>query len=84
MKTIQLQLKVLGWPKHFSIIKNVLVTCKNEDDSITNKGARVAKTFPHYNNVLVTCKNEDNTIINKGARVAKTFPHYKECPRHLQ
>ena len=27
---------------------NVLVTCKNEDDTIPNKGARVAKTFPNY------------------------------------
>ena len=27
---------------------NVLVTCKNEDDPISNKGARVAETFPHY------------------------------------
>ena len=48
MKTIQLQIKVLEWPKQFPIIKNVLVTCNNEDDTITNKGARVAKTFPHY------------------------------------
>ena len=38
------------WP-NFELIRdfmNVLVTCKNEDDSSTNKGARVAKTFPHY------------------------------------
>ena len=48
MKTMQLQIKVLEWPKHFPIIKNVLVTCNNEDDTITNKGARVAKTFPHF------------------------------------
>ena len=28
---------------------NVLVTCKYEEDSIKNEGARVVTTFSHYN-----------------------------------
>ena len=38
------------WPK-FELIQalmHALVTCKLEDDSIKNEGARVVTTFPHF------------------------------------
>ena len=37
------------WPKIELVqaFMHVLVTCKNEDDSIKNEGARVVRTFSH-------------------------------------
>ena len=55
------------------------VTCKNEEDPMKNKGARVATTFSPFELirdvmvVLVTCKNEKDLIKNEVARVATTF-----------
>ena len=43
------------WPK-FKLIQafmHVLVSCKNEDDSIKNEGARVVTTFSHYKSIGV-------------------------------
>ena len=51
---------------------HVLVTCKNEDDSIKNEGARVVRTLMVF---LTTCKNQEDPIKNEGAvlRILGTF-----------
>ena len=43
------------WPK-FELVQafmHVLVTCKNEDDSIKNDEARVVTTFSHYKSMEI-------------------------------
>ena len=35
----------------------ILITCKNEEDSIKNEGARVTTTFPHYMSMGAICCN---------------------------
>ena len=65
-------------------LRVVLVTCKNEEDSIKNEGARVFTTLyigfsdgqGHVRDiiiVLVTCKHKEDLIKNEGTSVFTTF-----------
>ena len=45
------------WP-NFELVRDimdVLVTCMYEEDPVKNEGARVFRTFPHYNPMGVIC-----------------------------
>ena len=44
---------------------NVLVTCKNEDDSIKNEGDRVVTTFSHYKSmgIFSDARDTNSTVL---------------------
>ena len=58
---------------------HVLVTCKNKDDSIKNKWARLSQHFSNYKSIqthfirTLHSNNEEDPIKTEGARVLTTF-----------
>ena len=67
----------LTWP-NFELIRDVtdiLVTCKNKEDSIKNEGARSSQHFLHYNSMGAICCHENKSSDPMGQKPNAPFPH---------
>ena len=62
------------WPK-FELIQayiHVLVTCKNEEDSIKNEGARVATKFIGGIILVPPTQNSSSIVFSRRSKTAST------------
>ena len=66
----------------FETLCFVLVTCKNEENPIKNKGARVATRFsPNITLWEISVAMETRVLIRSGPKPNAVFPPSNDCDR---